>query len=198
MNSVHVSEVLVISKIRENTRELILQEAKDIAYSEGLAKVSMRKIAVRCDIALGTIYNYYPMKTDIIFAIVEDFWNECFSDFDKIYNPKVDFFKQLEIFYFHILNYLEQFESHWLEDLTNLSSINKSEGKKREMQFMDNLIHMYVKLIENHKSEFNEEIFDRFTDEEIAGFILDNFIVMLKKFEKKYDLLDFSLKKILS
>lgn len=198
MNNVHISEVLTISRSTENMYDHILKEAKEIAHTEGLSQMNMRKVASKCNIALGTIYNYYPTKADIIFAIVEDFWKECFADFNKIYNPNLDFFKQLEVFYFHILNYLQQFESNWLEDLTNLSYVNKYKGKTKESQFMDNLINIFSELIKNHKSEFNEEIFDKFSENEIAKFILDNFIVMLKKFNKDYSLLDFVLKKLLS
>lgn len=63
MNNVHMSEVLIISKISENMTKHILEISKEIAYKEGLSEISMRKVASKCDIALGTIYNYYPTKT---------------------------------------------------------------------------------------------------------------------------------------
>lgn len=76
--------------------------------------------------------------------------------------------------------------------------MNKYKGKTKESQFIDNLINIFSELIKNNKSKFNKKIFAKFNENEIAKFILDNFIVMLKKFNKDYSLLDFVLKKLLS
>lgn len=189
--------MLFISKINENTGELILKVAKELAYTEGLGQISMRKVASNCDIGLGTIYNYYPTKTDIIFAVVEEFWSECFRNMRKVYNNELNFFEQLENVYFYILEYLKRFENNWLEDLTNLSSTNKQKGKQKEAQFIKKLINVFKELIENHIDEFNSSIFEKFTQEEISRFIIENFFIMLKRFEENYEFLDYTLKKIL-
>lgn len=197
MNSVHIDGVIIILKANENIKETILKEAMNIAHSEGLSKISMRKIANRCDIALGTIYNYYPTKADIVLDLVEGFWMTCFKDFNKLCSEELDFFEQIEQIYFHILSYLKRFEGHCLEYLNGLPSINKDEGKKREAEFMNKIVDVFSKLYLTHKSEFNTDVIEKFNEVDIARFILDNVIAMLKRFEEDYSLFDLTLKKLL-
>lgn len=186
-----------MSRTIDNPKELILKAAKEVAHEEGLSKISMRKVASKCEIALGTIYNYYPTKMDIVIAIVEDFWNECFKNFHTIYNNELDFFTQLEKVYFYILDYLEKFESNWLDELTSLSSDNKHKGKKKESEFIKNFGGMFKRILDEHKSEFSKEVFESFSDDQILKFIIDNFFIMLRRFEHDYSILDFTLKKML-
>ncbi len=40
--------------------------------------VSMRGIARECGIAVGSIYNYFPTKNDLMIAVVVEMWKEIF------------------------------------------------------------------------------------------------------------------------
>ena len=63
-----------MSRIIENPEQLILNGAKEILYNEGLEKFSMRTLSKKCNIALGTIYNYYSTKEDLIVELMTDYW----------------------------------------------------------------------------------------------------------------------------
>lgn len=186
-----------MARIIENPKELILETAKQLAYSEGLGCLNMRKIATQCDIALGTIYNYYPTKMDLMIAVIEDFWRNCFGGMRPLIKEELDFFQQLEVFYFYLLDYLEQFERNWLEELTSLSASNKLKGKAKEAEYMEHFTKFFKHLFMAKKHEFNPEIFESFSDEKIIGFILAQFFAMLRKFEHDYSFFDFTIKKIL-
>lgn len=51
---------------------------RDIVASNGLAAVSMRSVADQCQIALGTLYNYYDNKDELLLETVEDIWKDIF------------------------------------------------------------------------------------------------------------------------
>ncbi|MGL5381689.1 TetR/AcrR family transcriptional regulator [Clostridium sp.] len=186
-----------ISKVLDNPKELILKVAKELAYEEGINKINMRKLATRCNIALGTIYNYYPNKIDIVIDVVEDFWNECFENIDFMLDEKLDFFQQLKKLYFYMLNYLEKFESNWLKDLANLSSLNKKKGRARELKYILRFHEISIELLETHKAEFNKDIFNRFTQDEVIKFIIQNIFLMLRTYQRDYSFFDYTLKKVL-
>lgn len=164
---------------------------------EGLGQINMRKVASKCGIGLGTIYNYYPNKMDLIVAIVEGFWNDCFREFHRVYDSKLDFFAQLEKFYFYMLEYLKQFRNNWVNDLSMLPADNKLQGKKKEMEYMDNLIKSFERLLENHKDEFNPETYRTIDKAKLSRFIMVQFMYMLRQQEEDYSFFDFTLKKIL-
>ena len=47
---------------RVTSTDLILEKALLIAKREGVDKLSIRKLATACGIAVGSVYNYYPDK----------------------------------------------------------------------------------------------------------------------------------------
>ncbi len=182
----------------ENTGQLILQASKDIAYTKGLSKVSMRKIAEKCDIALGTIYNYYPTKVDIILAIVEDFWKECFAGLNEKFTSDMNFFEKLEQLYVHIKNYTDRFEENWLHDLSSLPYDSKTKSKERETQISKELIYIFKDMLIMHKEELNKDVFSFYSENEISTFILNNFMIMLKSNNQSYNMFNFVIKKMLT
>ena len=51
-------------------RDAILAAAGDAAAEGGMAAVQMAPVAARAGIAAGTIYRYFPAKTDLVAALV--------------------------------------------------------------------------------------------------------------------------------
>lgn len=61
-------------KVIENIRETILKTAKNTLLSDGYDKLSLRGVSGQCNIAVGTIYNYFPSKIALITAIMLEDW----------------------------------------------------------------------------------------------------------------------------
>lgn len=66
-------------KTNYSSREEIFTKAKEIVYREGISKLSMRKLASECYLALGTLYHYFDSKEDLVVYIIEDFWMNHFK-----------------------------------------------------------------------------------------------------------------------
>ena len=62
-----------------NLYDKILNISKNIAIEQGLNCINMRLIAKKCDIALGSIYNYFPSKSDLLIATIESIWKDIFN-----------------------------------------------------------------------------------------------------------------------
>lgn len=186
-----------MSRTINNPKELILSTSSNIAHKEGLSAVNMRRVAKECDIALGTIYNYFPNKMDLIVAIIEDFWNNCFKEFHHAYDPNLDFFKQLEVLYFYMFDYLEQFRGSWLKELANLTDLNKQYGKERELAYMKHFLQVFEELLETHHIQFELTFYESLGKDQIVDFILSNFVIMLKRSRRDYEYFDLILKRLL-
>lgn len=63
-----------LPKIIENIRETVLQAAKNTLLSDGYDQLSLRGVSRQCNIAVGTIYNYFPSKIALITAIMLEDW----------------------------------------------------------------------------------------------------------------------------
>lgn len=51
-------------------RAAILRAAREIAAESGIAAVQIVAVAERADIAVGTVYRYFPSKTDLVAAVI--------------------------------------------------------------------------------------------------------------------------------
>ena len=182
-------------RVVENPKELILSTASLIAQEEGLASVNMRGIAKKCDIGLGTIYNYFPTKKDLVNAITLNFWDECFKEFHHAFDPNLDFFKQLEVLYFYILNYLSQIEDTSLKNLFTLFDFHKNRIK--ELPYMEHFIHVLDELIETNHIFFNQTFYSVLGKQKLIKFIFSNFITMLTDNDSDYEYFNTILKRIL-
>ena len=64
-------------KIIESARRRLLQAAREQIAQNGYAKTTMRSMAAATDVAVGTVYNYFPSKDILIASFVSEDWHEC-------------------------------------------------------------------------------------------------------------------------
>ncbi len=57
-------------KIIDGLQRRILKEAKYQTFKNGYSKVTIRSVAKACNIAVGTIYNYYPSKDFLMASFI--------------------------------------------------------------------------------------------------------------------------------
>lgn len=60
------------------SKEEILAQCRALVMEKGLSAINMRTVASACGVAVGSIYNYFPSKADLIYAAVEDVWKDIF------------------------------------------------------------------------------------------------------------------------
>ena len=59
-------------KIIDNLREALIKEAKYQVNKYGYAGMTIRSVAKECGIGIGTIYNYFKSKEDLILAFMHE------------------------------------------------------------------------------------------------------------------------------
>lgn len=60
------------------SKEEILKTSRELIRRQGWSAVSIRSVAAGCGVSVGSIYNYFDSKTDLIGATVESVWCEIF------------------------------------------------------------------------------------------------------------------------
>lgn len=104
----------------------ISQKALQIAQEEGVNNLSIRKLSSACNIAIGSVYNYYDNKAALINAVSRLFWSELLRDQEELYDKGMDFTLLLERYYGFLYGRLARYDNSWLENIeheTNLSII---------------------------------------------------------------------------
>ena len=60
------------------SKEEILQTSRELIRQQGWSAVNIRSVAAACGVSVGSIYNYFDSKADLVGATVESVWSEIF------------------------------------------------------------------------------------------------------------------------
>jgi len=182
-------------KIIENPKQLILGEAKRILYSEGYAKLSMRNISKACGIALGTIYNYYPTKHDLVIGMMTDYWKENINKLQRIGSMDCSFYEKLDKLFDQLSSFIKTFKDEWLNPGFYAQPDYVRRGTKEENLYLDKLTDLIKDFLDK---EINEgRIKSKVESIEAARFILMNFVTIIQMPAFEYSAFKKILKEII-
>ena len=60
------------------SKEEILKISRDMIQQQGWSAVNIRSVAAACGVSVGSIYNYFDSKAELMGAVVESVWHEIF------------------------------------------------------------------------------------------------------------------------
>ncbi len=188
MNIVHFGGYMIIDIDKH-----ILTEGRKIALEKGLEKINIREVAKKCNVSIGTIYNYYPSKGHLIMSIVSNFWHEAFMKIDKKLSNENNFFDGIAIIFELLRKNLKDYKKDFLIRMSTLSEKDKILGREKEDNFMGFLEKKIIFLLDRDK----DLTLKNFNKGDFSKFVLDNLIIRAKKNENNIDFFIEILKEIL-
>ncbi len=162
-------------------KQRIVDEAYGIASSEGLDAVTIRSVAQECGISVGSIYNHYPTKDDLLLDVIARFFgtafheNLCHPDTAETY---VRFCRRLLA---SMRDTLARFRAEWIEDISRLSPQTRQKGKLREHDRLDHIERGLVTVFEHDTAIDRAVLTESFNAETISTFVLDNLMSALRQ-----------------
>ena len=108
-------------------REEIFQIAKDMAMEKGLFKLTVRDLAKEADISIGSVYNLFATKDNLILLLIEDYWDASIKTImphEKISNN--GFIENLELLYKNLFIISSKFHRDFIKDMVGLDMNNRS------------------------------------------------------------------------
>jgi len=93
------------AKYRQEFRQEILDEARELFINEGYENFSMRKLAEKIDYSPTTIYLYFKNKDDLLFAICEEFFGNFSSRLNHIRAVSRDPVETLRQAFLYLVNF---------------------------------------------------------------------------------------------
>ena len=70
-------------KIIENLPQILAQEAKKQVLEHGYEAMTIRSVAKKCQVGVGTVYNYYPSKEALVAAFLLEDWKSCIASIES-------------------------------------------------------------------------------------------------------------------
>jgi len=144
---------------RVTSTDKILEQAMLIAKKEGVDKLSVRKLASACGIAIGSVYNYYPDKDTLVAAMAEDFWNVIFADQDKLYHNEMGFTRFLEQYYSYLYGKMMPYDSSWVREMEGKIPMEKTMQLFLEVLHADRRVNPSIWNMEFQPEDFCRYVF---------------------------------------
>lgn len=128
-----------MAKIIENINDNVLKEGKKILLEDGYQKMTLRLVASKCNIATGTVYNYFKSKDELVATIMLEDWMKLLEKT----KPKLEQAKNMndgfKMIFEMIHEYASIYHKIWLENNHSLITVTDKHTL---------LIHQIVELIE--------------------------------------------------
>lgn len=165
------------------SREAILAESRRIVMEKGMGSISMRSVAAACHVAVGSIYNYFPSKADLISATVEDVWRDIFHMSGE--SVTFEHFSECLVWLFEsIQNGCERYPGFFTLHSVSFAAGDKNQGRKMmEMYFghiRQSLLNVLARDTLVRKDAFN----DRLTADQFVEMVFSLITSMLLQNQK--------------
>jgi AcrR family transcriptional regulator len=178
-------------KIIDEPREAILAHAKNIVVDEGFEQLTIRKVAKKADISVGTIYNYFPTKRDLTIQLMEDYWGSYLIIIDEIDQQQPEFYKKMLQIYQQLEMFVKTFKEVWVK---NSSGGYHDKGLTERKHFYDKLSKRLEKILVDAQSAGTINLsMDAYT---IAQFLMLNYFTMSMMNQFSYENFEKIIKKL--
>lgn len=166
----------------------ILTICKKIVNESGLQAVSMRTVAKRCNVAVGSIYNYFASKDDLLISTIKSIWFEILdnTEFDSSTPKFTDYLIEL---FTQIKNGCQKYPHFFTMHSLSFSTNNKELGRQNMNIFFDKIKNNMLSHLENDSSIKPSVFSNDFTKSALVDFIFSNFINCLIDQNKSIDFL---------
>lgn len=71
-------------KIIENLESKLIEEAQKQVEQTGYGSLTIRSVAKACGVGVGTVYNYFPSKDDLLATYLLGDWQNCMTAVNSV------------------------------------------------------------------------------------------------------------------
>lgn len=168
-----------MAKKAATSKETLVQSAREIAYREGIGKLSIRRLAAENGVAIGTVYNYFPSKADLVAEVLADFWKQVFhgsmDSFRREHFPDT-----VEALFGSMKQNLQVFRQEFLADLAQLEREEKEKSREMERHYQEHMKQGLLALLEQDGDILPEIWTEQFTKEGLISFVFSNLMMQLR------------------
>lgn len=156
-------------KIIPNIKETIISEARKTLLEDGYSKFNMRDIAKQCGIGVGTLYNYFSNKDELVRAIFNDHWNSVIKFVKSLESKNDSLRNKINEIYISINKFLENYIDVFME-----MAYSSNEKKYHSLEIMKPIYTSLEVILAYHKSI--GEVHCEIPPDKLSHFIISNLL----------------------
>lgn len=163
------------------SKEEIMEVSRRLVLERGIASLSMRSLAEACGVAVGSIYNYFPSKADLLSESIGSVWEEIFKPF---YEREAfgSFTECVSVLFETIRDGDKKYPGFFTVHALNFASADRKKGKEAMTRYLAALEGRLADALRQDEN-IREGVFGEiFSEEVFAGYVFE---LMLSIFLRK-------------
>lgn len=162
------------------SKEEILQTSRELIQKKGWSAVSIRSVASACNVSVGSIYNYFDSKTDLVGATIESVWNEIFHtpEDDSVFQ---DIQSCVQWIYQRMAYGNEKYPGFFTLHSISYIKEDKSDGIHRMHHAWQHILDGICGVLKNDSKVRKDAFTDEFTAEKFSGILFSLILSALLK-----------------
>lgn len=159
------------------SREEIMRVSRKIVSERGLPALNMRALAKECGIALGTLYNYYSDKDELVVAAIESVWQDILEKSPP--DSGVSFSQYITQTYAHIIEKLKDYPNFLAAHSISVAGSVKGKARGMMERFFGKIRSELHEVLMNDKNVDRSTFSETFREENLIGHILDTITISI-------------------
>lgn len=152
------------------SKEEILQTCRELIRQQQGATLNVRQVAAACGVSVGTVYNYFGSKAELVGAAVESVWNDIF----RCEEQSVSFSDILSCvrWMFARMEYgSSQYPGFFALHSMSFAQQGRSDGKQRMQKTWQHMTDVLCAVMRGDGNIRSDAFDDHFTPEMMAGLL---------------------------
>lgn len=146
------------------SKDAILRVSRELIQTKGWESINIRTLAKECNISVGSIYNYFHSKSDLVAATVESIWCDIFH-FSETEAAMESFLSCVEWAFDSMKRGDEKYPGFFTLHAMSFAGVEKSNGQQMMTQSWKHIQEgLYMVLMRDKdvkKDAFDEEFTPR-------------------------------------
>lgn len=160
------------------SKETILQVCRNIVSKKGLQSLNMRSVAGECHIALGTLYNYYSDKNDLLLATIESVWHDIFHT-NQCSRKATPFPEYVNDIFGCIQKGTQTYPYFFTAHSISIAKSQKSEAKSIMEHYFEHMKKEMLDVLHKDRKLSDAAFSLTLTESDFIDFVLDHIIILM-------------------
>lgn len=166
------------------SKEELLKTAKAIVFEEGMDKLNIRRLAQQSGVSVGSVYNYFASKSDLMLAVLEEFWKILFHSRPCVQEAPASFPDFFEEAYAAFFEGLSEFKFPLLQQMRPMQGEEAVKARMLMEQYISHIRKGFAQALEADPL-ISESIWsESFSKEQFAFFVTSSMLEMLTRRQK--------------
>lgn len=170
------------------SKEDILAVSKEMVAKNGIQEINMRNVARQCGIAVGSVYNYFPSKNDLMIAVIDAIWKEIIQGISDC-SRSSGFLENVENLFYSVKSGGEKYPFFFSIHSISVARSGKDKGRETMNQYFACVKSDLLHSLQNDKRVKQEFFSGKCTQTDFIEFVFSSLISLLLQKQDSCDVL---------